>query len=53
MAIDYKHLLEQYMRLVVSCEGITFLDSTDYEHTLSDEEQTQLEEVARAIGFGD
>lgn len=45
-------LLEMYMRHVVACEGVTFLDSMDYEDTVSEADLEKLREIARRIGFG-
>lgn len=50
---DYKHLLIQYMRHVVECESITFLNNGWHGPILSDEELKMLRDVEREIREGE
>lgn len=49
--MDYKELLLKYMKLVLDCEGTTFLDqfptNPAIKQTMTAEERTALTEIAK------
>lgn len=47
--MDYRVLLKQYMRVIISHEGYSFVDSFDADRILSEEERKELEELETEI----
>lgn len=49
MRINYKKLLNKYMSHVISCEGVSLLDSIEYDNILSEEDRRMLFEIEAEV----
>lgn len=49
MHINYKKLLNKYMSHVISCEGVSLLDSIEYDNILTEEDKRLLCEIEAEV----
>lgn len=50
--INYRNLLKQYIKHVISCQGASFLDSVEYDHVLSDADLEELKNIENELEAG-